>query len=390
MTELDALLILNACPGMTNLALSKLITYYGTAKEVLKAGKGELLERRIIKEKAASKLFDFPQDKFLKKEYNLITKAHVEILTQKCDSYPDMLREICDAPQVLYVKGTIPSDHPFMVSIVGSRRASYYGTTVAAKFASDFAQMGFVVVSGLARGIDTAAHKGALKAGGLTCAVLGSGLARIYPYENAGLFQEISRNGAVISEFSMEAEPLPFRFPRRNRIVSGLSCGVVVVEAAARSGALITADCALEQGREVFAVPGKVDAPTSRGVHNLIKQGAKLACCVEDVTEEFSARIEDFLSSRKKEQADQTRSLKDDNCCDDAEDSKGAAQHIPLTEVEQKVFSLFGEKPLHIDECMMQCALPFHVLNAALLQCEMKGAVEQFPGKIFQKKNLKN
>lgn len=388
MEELDALLILNALPAVSNRMVTNLINYYGSAKEVLKQDRCELIERRIIKEKALVKIFDFPQDKFLKKEYNLITKADVRIITRESENYPDVLREISDAPQLLYVKGTIPSEHPFMISIVGSRRASYYGTSVAYQFASTLAQMGFVIVSGLARGIDTAAHKGALKNGGLSCAVVGCGLAHVYPPENGDLFDELTQKGAVISEFCMEAKPLPYHFPMRNRIVSGLSCGVVVVEAAARSGALITADCALEQGREVFAVPGKVDTPTSRGVHNLIKQGAKLACCVGDVTDEFSVQIENFLKTRKKELETQDVDIVDQSvsCCSDHCD-KAEDQKVALTENERQVMALFDTQPLHIDQCAETCKQPFHILNAVLLQCEMKGLLKQLPGKFFEKMN---
>jgi len=201
--------------------------------------------------------------------------------------YPTNLRYIYDPPATVYLKGNIVPEDNIAIAIVGSRRATHYGLKNAKSLAFELAVRGITIVSGLARGVDSAAHRGALEAKGRTIAVLGSGLNVIYPKENERLAEEIAQNGAVISEFPLDAGPQRYHFPRRNRVISGLSLGVVVVEAAQKSGALITANCALEQGREVFALPGKIDSFTSRGTHDLIKQGAKLVESIEDIIEEL-------------------------------------------------------------------------------------------------------
>ncbi|MCQ9208506.1 MAG: DNA-processing protein DprA [Omnitrophica bacterium] len=201
--------------------------------------------------------------------------------------YPANLKHIYDPPATVYLKGELILEDNIAIAIVGSRRATPYGLKNAKSLAFELAARGITVVSGLARGIDSAAHRGALEAKGRTIAVLGSGLNVIYPHENERLAEEIAKSGAVISEFQQDVGPQRYHFPRRNRIISGLSLGVVVVEAAQKSGALITANCALEQGREVFALPGKIDSWTSRGTHDLIKQGAKLVESIEDIIEEL-------------------------------------------------------------------------------------------------------
>ncbi len=218
----------------------------------------------------------------------LIKKLNLNVLTRQDDEYPQNLKNILYPPIVLYVKGRLKPQDCNSIAIVGSRLASFYGLSCAEKLAGELANYGLTVVSGMARGIDTASHRGALKQNGRTIAVIGSGFNRIYPPENKGLCEEIAGSGAVISEFPIDTPPEKENFPRRNRIISGLSLGVVVVEAARNSGALITADFALEQGREVFALPGKVDSSTSFGTNELIKQGAKLVSCVDDIIEEFA------------------------------------------------------------------------------------------------------
>ena len=204
--------------------------------------------------------------------------------------YPKNLKTLHRPPQALYVNGSFKEEDDFAVAIVGSRRASRYGIEMGERLGYDLALRGVTVVSGMARGIDSAAHRGALKANGRTIAVMGSGHGHIYPPENKDLYRKIAESGAVISEFENDVSPLPQNFPIRNRIISGLSLGIVVVEAAKNSGALITVDFALEQGREVFAVPGKISSVTSEGAHELIKDGAKLVQSAEDIMEELSLR----------------------------------------------------------------------------------------------------
>ena len=369
MNERDAFLILNAVMGIGNATVGKLLKYYGSAVKVLSLNEADLSVVPRISSKAIQNFLHFPKDKFLKAEYNLMARKKVRIITWLDDDYPEALRQIADAPVVLYVKGDLSSDRSLSMSIVGSRRALFYGQTVAEKFAGRLAEFGFTTVSGMARGIDTAAHRGALKAGGTTVAVLGCGLLQAYPLENRNLMDEIAATGAVISEFPMGMGPLPHNFPRRNRIISGLSLGVIVVEAAQRSGALITADFALEQGREVFAVPGRIDHPSTHGVHGLIKQGAKLVTCVEDILEDIEPRVSAYLRAGTEPSA-QDRSIKD----------------VPadLSKDEEHIYSHITDRPVHIDELTHRCGEAVPVMSV-LLQLELKHLVKQLPGKLFKR-----
>ncbi|HWI41647.1 MAG TPA: DNA-processing protein DprA, partial [Verrucomicrobiae bacterium] len=241
------------------------------------------------------------------------------------------------------------------VSVVGSRSATTYGADVAGQISSELAAAGVTVVSGMARGIDTAAHRGALKGGGRTVAVLGCGIDVVYPPENRRLLEETAAAGAVVTEFPMGTAPLAENFPRRNRIISGLSRGVLVVEAAENSGSLITAEYALEQGREVFAVPGNIAYAGSRGTNRLIKQGAKLVDSVEDILAELPV----------------------------ARTAPTAAPSFSLTPEEAEVFALIAGGPLHIDDIIVKCELTVGEVSSILLRLELKGAVTQLPGKHF-------
>ncbi|MBU0468835.1 MAG: DNA-processing protein DprA [Candidatus Omnitrophica bacterium] len=367
MNENDALLILNAVDGIGNAYIKKLIAFYGSAMKVLSLSEAALSEGRIVPSKAAANILKFPKDKFLKSEYNLINKKRVRIITALDSDYPSSLREIPDAPFVLYVKGNIPEDR-LALGFVGSRKASIYGMNIAENFALRFAELGITIVSGMARGIDTASHRGALKAKGKTVAALGCGLSNVYPPENKKLLEEISENGAVVSEFPMETQPLPHNFPRRNRIISGLSLGVIVVEAAQRSGALITADFALEQGKEVYAVPGKVDSPTSKGVNNLIKQGAKLVTCIEDVLEDLSLQLSD--------------------CLKDAEELQGRDSNPRTTREDldpeiKMILDFIGSRAVQIDEIVDKLEIDVKRLAVVLFQMEVKRLIKQLPGKNY-------
>jgi DNA processing protein len=285
----------------------------------------------------------------------------VKTLSLKDKEYPQNLRYIYDPPQTIYVKGSLLLEDNLAIAIVGSRQASYYGLKNAESLAFELAAKGITIVSGLARGIDSAAHQGALKAKGRTIAVLGSGLNKIYPPENKKLAEEIAQNGAVLSEFPLDTPPLKENFPRRNRIISGLSLGVVVVEAAQKSGALITASCALEQGREVFALPGKIDSFTSQGTNDLIKQGAKLIQSSQDIVDELEPLR--LLSGMPKE-----------------------TQKIPdLPEEESKVYQLLSSEPMHIDELLEKSALSQGKLLTALMKLEYKKLIKELPGKRFVK-----
>ena len=366
MTNKEALLVLNAVCGLGPVRVKNLIGTLGSAAAVLAASREELLRVPEIPEHVVANILHFPQDKFLAHEYELLLRHRIEVLTIEDNRYPAGLREIYDAPVVLYVKGDIQAFEHFAVAMVGSRRASLYGLGVAKKFAFDLAQLGISVVSGMARGIDTAAHEGALQAQGVTIAVLGCGLEHVYPSENAKLSEAIAQHGAVVSEFPMTTPPASFNFPRRNRIISGLSRGVVVVEAALKSGALITSDFALEHGREVFAVPGQVNALAAQGTNQLIKQGAKLVTSVEDILEDLAPQL---LCERPSAQ----------------KNDLSAGSSPSLKEDEQALWALLGDDPLDLDELLGRSGLGAAKASSVLLNLEFRKLIRQLPGQKYQK-----
>ena len=285
-------------------------------------------------------------------------KETIEILRVNDVGYPSLLKEIAVPPAELYLKGELPTTA--CLAIVGSRDASAYGLRIAETLARELSGAGLGIVSGLARGIDTAAHRGALSGKGKTVAVLGSGLSNIYPSENRALAEEILRQGgALVSEFPLTYPALPENFPRRNRIISALSIGVIVVEADEKSGALITAHAALEQGREVFACPGPMDSPLSRGCHRLIQQGAKLIVEVEDVFEELKIPLVHHLSREQ--------------------------EVVDLDPREAALYRHLSDRPLSVDLLAEQSRLPVQEALSTLLQLELKQLVRAYPGKRFVK-----
>ncbi|MHB8916902.1 MAG: DNA-processing protein DprA [Desulfocucumaceae bacterium] len=288
----------------------------------------------------------------------LLEKKGISFLHYGSPDYPDALTHIFDPPPGLFIRGSITAQDTQAVAIVGSRKATRYGYTVASRLAGELAGAGVTVVSGMARGIDTAAHRGALAAGGRTIAVLGCGVDVAYPRDNTGLKEEIALSGAVVSEFPLESAPESWHFPIRNRIISGLSGGVVVVEAAQRSGALITADFALDQGRDVMAVPGNITSDLSRGPNRLIKQGAKPVESAGDILEELGMerlfRLEDL-----------------------------EAPAVSLSPEENALSKLISLEPLALDELVDRSGLPAQKVLVALTFLEMKGVARQLPGRLY-------
>lgn len=281
-----------------------------------------------------------------------------EIITFADPDYPRLLRHIHDPPPVLYVYGTLQADF-FPLAVVGSRNATPYGRRVTERLSGDLAELGFTVVSGMAAGIDTAAHRGTIAKGGRTVAVLGCGLDTIYPAQNKRLFHRIAERGAVITEFPFKTRPEPHHFPIRNRIISGMSLGTVIVEASQRSGSLITARLAAEQGREVFAVPGSVTSFKSMGTHYLIKQGAKLVEHANDILDELGPiQVEPG-------------------------DSKPKETHVQLSLEEETVLRELSPYPMHIDRLIRRLPFPPARVAGLLIQLELKGLVMQSPGKLF-------
>ena len=372
MTEQESLIILNAIPGLGNIRIRKLVDHFGSAEKILSLTEAEFKKEPMVPFNIAQKILEFSKDKFLPDEYNLVFKHETKVISYRDEGFPRNLNEIPDAPVVLYYKGSlIPADEA-AVAIVGSRRASLYGLSLAEKFARRLAELGIAVISGLARGIDTAAHRGCLQASGRTLAILGCGLMHVYPKENKGLIENIEKQGAVISEFPMRTLAFAYNFPRRNRIISGLSLGVLVVEASLRSGALVTSRCALEQGREVFAIPGQIDHPNTFGTHRLIKEGAKLVNCVEDILEELKLPLESFLFKLKAMHS---------------ENAVAAAENSPedLSEEESKIYGAITQQPIYIDELATQWNRSAAEMTGILLTLELKRYVKQLPGKYFVK-----
>src|SRR3989441_5401384 len=286
------------------------------------------------------------------------------------EHYPAWLRAIPDPPPVLYCDGSLEPGDRQAVAIVGSRQATPYGLRVTDALARELSALGFTIVSGFARGIDAAAHRAALASGGRTVAVLGCGLDVDYPSGHASLRTEIAGSGAVLTEFAPGTAPFATNFPRRNRIISGLALGVVVVEAGEDSGSLITARLALEQGREVFAVPGPIDAPTSRGPHGLLKQGAKLVETVDDIVEELLPQLERPL-------------LRPARAAGPAPTCSRRADAHDLTPGERGVLGLVSEEPRHLDELTEQSRLPAAEVARILLGLELKALVHQLPGQQY-------
>jgi DNA processing protein len=291
-----------ACvPGVGSVARQRLLERFGSPQGVFAASPSELAGVPKVGPKLAQLIPEFATSKVAEETFELCRRRGVEILVEGGPGYPRLLSQIPDPPGMLFVRGRLEPCDALAVAIVGSRHATAYGRRVAHQLAGGLARAGYTIVSGLARGIDHAAHRGALDAGGRTLAVLGSGVLEIYPPEHADLAVEVVRQGALMSEAPPLSAPQAGAFPSRNRIVSGLTLGTVVVEAADRSGALITARLAGEQGREVFAVPGPIDSRTSRGCHRLIRDGAKLVETVDDILEEFGPLFEKAVAADGRE-----------------------------------------------------------------------------------------
>ncbi|HTQ40653.1 MAG TPA: DNA-processing protein DprA [Pirellulales bacterium] len=289
---LIASLRLALVPGVGPLMRRSLLEKFGTPQAVLAAAPADLRAVNRVGPKLCRAICSAQEQIDVDAEIEICRRGQVQIITELDDVYPRLLRDLPDPPGVLFVRGQLLPADALAIAIVGSRHATHYGITQTERLASGLARAGFTIVSGLARGIDAAAHRGALTAGGRTIAVLASGVLNVYPPENQQLAEEIAAHGAVLSESPPRFEPLRGMFPQRNRIISGLSLGVLVVEASLRSGALITARHAMEQGRDVFAVPGPITSRMSHGCHRLIRDGAKLVETVDDVLEELGPLVE--------------------------------------------------------------------------------------------------
>ncbi len=349
---------LSLLPEIGPVRARKLLAVFGTPEKIFEARPGDLLSVEGIGINRMKNIKEFSLWEEVEKQVRVIEQKEIKAVCLDEADYPEMLREIEDAPIVLYVKGDIETQDRYAIAVVGSRRMTDYGASVADDISGELASMGFTVVSGMARGIDTLAHRAALKAGGRTFAVLGSGIDIPYPPENKALMDRIAGSGCVITEFPPGTSPDKENFPRRNRIISGLSLGVLVVEATSESGALITARYATDQGREVFAVPGNVVSPGSEGTNELIRRGAVLTRKAEDIVKELAPVLKGFIRSVEKMKTD-------------------------VTHEEMKLCNLLSGEPKQIDDISRESGLPTSEALGILLGLELKGAVKQITGKRF-------
>src|SRR5213596_2897421 len=364
MNTTEACIALNMLPTVGPVRLRKLLQVFGTPERVLTAKRGELRAVEGIGGEVADQIAAWQSTLDLTAELNRIRDFGATVITQESPSYPKALREIHAPPIVLYVWGELEERDHHAIGVIGARRTTHYGVESAKKLAFQLAYAGLTVISGLARGIDTAAHQGALAAKGRTIAVIGSGLARLYPPENAALAEKIrTGNGAIVSEFSMEIEPDRQTFPMRNRIISGWSHGILVVEAGLNSGALITSAQALEQGRSVYAVPGHINAPSAMGSNRLIQQGAKLVMDASDILDDLQILLPE------------TKPL-----------PEAVARPLPpLSDEERRVYDAIDATETSIDNISVKSKLPSSIVSSTLLQLELKRLVKQLPGKYFVK-----
>lgn len=360
----EALVALNMIDNVGPVRMRQLLEVFEDAPSVLAASRSQLMRAKGIGEETAEAIVNWRTTVDLDAELKRIEAFGCHVLIGTDEVYPESLRQIYDPPIVLYVKGRLLARDKNAVAMVGSRLTTPYGLETARKLAYQLAFAGVTIVSGGARGIDTAAHQGALNAKGRTIVVLGTGINIVFPPENRVLFDRCAENGAVITQFPFNRKADKQSFPIRNRIVAGMTLGTVVVEANLTSGALITAGMAADYGRQVYAVPGRIDSPRSKGCHDLIKKGAKLCEDVEDVLSEFEYL---FPPSQRPT----------------SEAAQNLLGSMTLSENEEKVITALKENECHIDEVIRMTGLPASVVNVTLLTLEMKKLVNQSPGKLY-------
>ena len=371
--ELRALVALSLVPGVGPGRIRSLLAHFGSAAAVMTAPAHALARVDRVGPQTAAAIVGFHGEAEVDRQFEQAERVGAELVALWDDRYPDLLRQIYDPPAVLWLRGDLLPQDDRAVAIVGTRRATEYGKRVAHHFAYELAQRGFTIVSGLAYGIDTAAHRGALEAGGRTLAILGSGVDRIYPARNAALAERIAAGqGAVLSEFGLGAKPDAVNFPRRNRIIAGLSKGTLVAEARKTGGALITAWMALEQNREVFAAPAALFSPTGEGTNQLVRKGyATLVTSVDELLEELEGQLATRPASAPG--------------ADPASAPPVPASTPPpeLNGPERKLYDVLSAEPIHLDALCERAGLDTSNALVYLLSLEFKGLVRQLAGKQF-------
>lgn len=370
-TDLQALLILSQIPGIGVTRLRSLVTHFHSPSAVFEATARELINVPGIEEKTARNILHFKKDqralpsatRFADEQLRRVRKSGGRIITFWDKDYPDNLKRIYDPPPCLYTLGAFDDSDKYSIAIVGTRNPSNYGKLLAEKFATELGTLGITIVSGLARGIDTIAHSAALHKAARTIAVIGSGIDVIYPPENKKLAEAIARHGAVVSEFEMGAQPDAEHFPQRNRIISGMSLGTLIIETDVDGGAMLTARWALDQNREIFAIPGPINEKRSRGCNLLVKRGeAKLVETVDDILEELSPKLRPLVRGQQRREA---------------------PPPAQLTLFERKIYDVLDDEPLHIDMIATKANVTTADALVQLLNLEFKSLVKQLPGKLF-------
>jgi DNA processing protein len=370
MFKVKDLIILSRIPGIGPNRLRILVSHFGNPTDALDGSAREIINVEGFSKKLAVAVTSFKKNskyaeasKYVDHQLSKLNKISGNIVTYWSKDYPDLLKKIFDPPPYLFLKGNIIEEDKYAIAIVGTRNPSKYGIAIAEKFSQELSRLGITIVSGLARGVDSVAHNAVLKTGGRTIGVIGSGIDVIYPPENKNLFEKISENGAIVSEYDMETPPDAGNFPRRNRIISGMSLGTIIIETGIDGGAMITASTALDQNRDVFAVPGLISEKRSVGCNTLIRDGrAKLVTSIEDVLDELETKLRPIL--------------------------KGSSKQPPrrepeLTLFEKKVYENLSEEPIHIDQLSEKADMTTTDALVNLLSLEFKGIVKQMPGKMF-------
>ena len=363
MHELYYWIALRLICGIGNVNYKNLLDHFGSPEKIFEAEPEELRKVAGITTKAVESILKFRSFPDIDRELDLIDSKKINIITLNSPGYPENLKNIYDPPPFLYVKGQIKKEDNNAFAVVGSRNTSEYGVIATEEISRQLALRGITIVSGMARGIDSYAHQAALACRGRTIAVLGSGVDVIYPAENRKLYHAIAEHGAVISEYPMGTAPYSYNFPARNRIISGLSTGVLVAEASLKSGSLITARLALEQGRDVFAIPGNVFSYKCKGTNKLLRSGAKLVESADDIIEELQFKVDAYAQIAKKE----------------------VGRILDLNPETQIIYELIQEEPVQINDLIIKSELSFSRLSSILLDLELSNLIKQLPGKRFIK-----
>ncbi|MCX7833935.1 MAG: DNA-processing protein DprA [Ignavibacteria bacterium] len=373
--DIKYIYFLTLVENLGNVRINSLLKHFRKPSDIFQASLRELLEVNGINKNIATAirrtLDNINELERTFEELNeLLIKKKIKVISIKDKEYPENLKFIYDPPVLLFYKGNLTSDDKFSISIVGTRFPTEYGKTICHNIASELAKIGIPIVSGMARGIDTVAHKSAIEKSGITYAILGSGVDVVYPMENKKVYERIIESGAVISEFIPGTKPDKVNFPLRNRLISGISLGTVIVETGLRGGSLITASCASDQDREIFAIPGHINSKKSEGTNDLIKKGyAKLITSAEDILLELESKFKYF----KKLNENQNKILTSDEL----------SKNIELNIFEKRIFDVINNEPIHIDKISELTSLSISDCLVNLLSLEFKGLIRQIPGKNF-------